>query len=295
MKMKNIKKLIASTALSASLVFGAVSTASAYQYEWGDFTIGIMGTTVEMAIEMGAIAYESPDTMYDIPVDRYDRLFNVDNVGDVFSGDTLSNLQLVGYMGTTPTSGYYRGYFAVQDGWTNTGNPDTMLTKHTAIDSFHAATTNAGFLHSDGVQGGYVTGPVGDRSIKWGMTDGIYNSFLDDLPQPGHGQYGTFDGGDGGLELLGSGGDYTMNIWMDADDHWGYGVNYDEVWDYDPTKLNYNVHAGVDADGWVYVETVQVSAVPIPGAVWLLGFGILVIMGMRRRNNGQSSKIKFFL
>ena len=282
MKMKNIKKLIASATLSAALVFGAVSTASAYWYDDGDFTIGIMGETVEMAIEMGNIAYESPDTMYDIPVMRQD-LFHIDDVATIFNGNSFSDLSLVAYMATTsPYTNKYRGYFAVQDGWTNGDTPDTIKTNHNAIDSFKAAANQAGILHNDDQgQGGYSMALVGDRSIKWGMSNGIYNGFLNET-QPGHGQYGL-DTDPGGLELLGSGGDYTMNIWMDGDDNGGMGAGWDEVWDYNPTKLNYNVHVGVDESGMVYAETVRTSAVPIPGAVWLLGSGILAIMGMKRK------------
>ena len=73
-KMKKVKKLIASAVLSAVLVFGAVSTASAFQYDRGDFVIGIMGTTVEMAIEIGAIDYVDHNTMYDIPEIRVSNL-----------------------------------------------------------------------------------------------------------------------------------------------------------------------------------------------------------------------------
>ncbi len=278
--MKKLRTAFAGL-FATAMIFGAASVASGFQYDLGDFLGAVTGADgtggTEIVMEMGNIPFVDPATMKNIPVQKYSNLFDVNNVGGVFPGLTLADLAFFGSAGITTTGGPYRGYFTVRKDFS------PVITDHGSIDSFSAATTDVGSLYSNGSQGGYATG---SKSMEWGMRNGTHTDFLD-VAQPGEGEYL-------GLEALATGGTYEMDIYLDGDDNYGDGQNWDGIWDHPLEKLNYVLRIGVDqtdlnldgdffdpGESMAYAET---APVPIPGAVWLFGSGILALMGIRRKN-----------
>ena len=271
MKMKNIKKLIASATLSAALVFGAVSTASAFWAGDGNIVIGIVGPNEEYALEIpGTVNFEDPVGKYEIPVGGYSDLWDFTDIDSTFTGVTsLSDLR-INTFGTVAESGTGRfyAYFAVQKGEI----PDV---NRTAMESFIAQCSDINTYHNTA----YEDTP--SASFKASNRSQTIDWSLGPI-----GRYGMLLRNEIGQELLTDlavDNPIELEIWMAGDDHWMLGENYDGNWDFPASKTNYLVRIGVDDAGMVYAET---AAVPIPGAVWLLGSGILAIMGMRRRNNG---------
>ena len=262
-----IKKLIASAALSAALVFGAAGTASAFYASLGDFVIGIVGPNEEYALQIpGKIDFSDADGKFEIPVGRYDNLWDFDNIGGTFTGGTtLSDLRVLGYAQVAsiyPTAEYY-AYYAVQKGET----PDFS---QPSFQSFSAQTMNINMYHKTGQDDPPSASfkPSNDsQTVDWEMGD--------------VGRYGTLLYNEIGQELLTDldvGSPVELEVWMTGDDYYGRGG-----WPYFQ-KTDYLVRVGVDADTrMVYAET---AAVPVPAALWLLGSGFLAMMGMRRRNNG---------
>ena len=269
MRMKKLKSAFAGL-LASAMVFGAAATASAYIADDGDFIIGIVGPDQEYACEMGMINWADPDPAgkYEIPVKRYNDLWDFSNIGATFTGVTsLSDLRVNGFGKVSQSgTGEFYAYFAVQKG-------ETPVVKQSALDPFISQNMDINTYHTDSVDGGTsFKASNASQSIDWSMGEiGRYGYFLDE------------EVGQELLTGLAVGSPIELEIWMAGDDHWGLGEAYDGVWDLPDTKTNYLVRIGVDdVTGMVYAET---AAVPIPGAVWLLGSGLLGLVGIRRRKS----------
>ena len=270
MKMKNIKKLIASVTLSAALIFGAVSTASAFWLYDGQFAIGIVGPEDEYALQIpGTIDFGDSEGKFEIPVGRYSDLWDFDNIEGTFAtGTTLDSLRVLGFGKVSsiyPTAEYY-AYYAVQKGTTPDFNESwfsSYVSQMGSINMYHGtpgSPADASFKGSDQ-----------DQSIDWEMGD--------------IGRYGALLRNEIGQELLSDldvGSPVELEIWMSGDEYYGT-----EGWPIFQ-KTDYLVRVGVEVDDegnrMVYAET---AAVPIPGAVWLLGSCFLALIGTRSRNNGN--------
>ena len=269
-RMKKLKSAFAGL-LALAMVFGTAATASAYLAEDGDFIIGIVGPDQEYAIEIGMIDWADPAGKYEIPVKRYNDLWNFSDIGSTFTGvSSLSDLRVNGFGKVSKSgTGEFYTYFAVQKGTI----PDV---NKTSLDSFISQNMDINTYHTDGMDGGTSFKPSGtDLTIDWSMCDiGRYQAYL----------YNEI-----GQELLTDlavGSPIELEIWFAGDDHWGLGAAYDGVWDYSDTKTNYILRVGVDEiTGMVYAETTAAAVVPIPGAVWLLGSGLLGLVGIRRRKS----------
>lgn len=267
MRIKKIKSVFAGL-LASAMVFGAAATASAFWADDGDFVIGIVGPNQEYACEMGLIDFLDPAGKYIIPEKRYENLWNFSDIGSTFTGvSSLSDLRVNGFSQVSQSSGEVYGYFAVQKGTTPVVNESSMqefITKNKDVNTYHntglSSPPSASFMPSDASQ-----------SVDWSWGE--------------IGRYGTFIYNEIGQELLTDlavGSPVELEIWMAGDDNFGYGEGWDYVWDHPASKTNYLVRVGVDeVTGMVYAET---AAVPIPAAVWLLGSGILAIIGIRSRN-----------
>ena len=66
-----------------------------------------------------------------------------------------------------------------------------------------------------------------------------------------------------------------MDIWMYDNNH------SNDLSDDILANTSYQLVIGIDADNMVYAE---VSQVPVPGALILLGSGLLALVGVRRKN-----------
>jgi len=109
--------------------------------------------------------------------------------------------------------------------------------------------------------------PPSNSIRPFGATDLIFNNQLSPGSNP------VLDGG--GLVFEANGGLSYLNIW-------GNGPS-----SYTLFQLGYNTITKAEIYGPAVNGTVNVSAVPIPAAVWLLGSGLIGLAGIRKRQRKQ--------
>jgi hypothetical protein len=234
------------------LIVGIAGQAMALDYERGEFLVGIFGTNNTIAMEFGS---------YDIATDEmteglYVDLFDITEIGSTFAGDTsLADLQLAGagvlnYFDMISFTQIQNAAFAVQK--------DSDFTISSALFNTLETTVNySSFPHDDGVDGTPTVASNGDLAGSLG--NGTLNGFL------GQDYVGTIS-----LADLTADNFISMDIYtVDGNDGWTV------------TDTNYDLVIGLDGN-MVYA---QVSTVPIPGALVLLGSGLLALVGVRRRRN----------
>ena len=70
-----------------------------------------------------------------------------------------------------------------------------------------------------------------------------------------------------------------------SSDNTYFGINVNDIRNAFYESINYSSITGlVLTESWVGdVQTVTISTIPIPGAVWLLGSGLIGLVGIRRR------------
>jgi hypothetical protein len=65
---------------------------------------------------------------------------------------------------------------------------------------------------------------------------------------------------------------------------WAWSYDYDVAWQYDFNAFDWNtVPNGGSADADCNIWAYQTGVVPIPGTMWLLGFGLLSLAGIKRK------------
>ncbi|WP_347985934.1 hypothetical protein [Methylomonas sp. AM2-LC] len=76
---------------------------------------------------------------------------------------------------------------------------------------------------------------------------------------------------------------HTYTYWSGTE-YVGYTSN---AWDFVTVYgLQYSVYKNLQLYAWA-VSPGQVNAVPVPGAVWLFGSGMLALLGLKRRGHGE--------
>ncbi len=211
-----------------------------------DFLGGIKGGTTEMVVDFDS----------SITAKIVYNLFDATNVGATFDGATgLSDLTAGGAAVLEKQVGRDQqrvGYFAVVSGATPTyvyGNFTNAYTPYTNIQADYSGT------------GDFVTEPA-DSGHMSGLLSGTYNAFLS---------------GDGSVNLgtLSALNPIAMDIWY-FDNQTTYADQSDDVFE----RTQYKLTFGMDGNN-VYMQT---SAVPIPGAFFLLASGLFAMVGIRRKN-----------
>jgi hypothetical protein len=195
------------------------------------------------------------------------------NLG-MFNSATWADLQ-VGMFGVdrlTPTSAYGR-FYATTTVVNSTFNPNArsgFTTQHNGTrDLYNAADVDnngTAFLANNKVDQGYDF-----RLNSNGSVPGYYIN-LNTVPANGEAQLDAFGDTDPSNDVV------TMYLYA-----------YQQVQLSDPNRgmlknllnpdLIYVAKITLDADG-----TLTISNVPVPGAIWLLGSGLLGLVGLRRKN-----------
>lgn len=246
--MKRILSVVAAVMFAVM----AASPAMAVQYEDGDFLVGIVGTTNTLGMEFGAFDI-ADDSMTE---GKIVNLFDITDIGATFSGDTsLDQLRVVGagavnFFDLNSFSQTQNAFFAVErDG-------DWSLSSANFV-GYHAQVTESGTVHSDGAVGGATQMP--NAGLAGTLANGDLNGFLTSSTLSGTAS----------LADLAAGNNIEMDIYS-ADGNNGWEV----------TQTEWVLTIGLEGN-MVYAE---VAPVPVPGALILLGSGIMALVGVRRKN-----------
>lgn len=228
------------------LVIGVAGQASAEMF-YG----GIIGTNTEMGIELG-------DSMTETKVIN---LFNANDIGATFDGDTsLADLSVAGLANHKLDDGRTLRertvWFAVDEGLT----ADDITTSYALLDTVNSVYRG---VEAKTFTDGVMTDSLDSGGVG-GFASGTYAGFV-----------GPVDAGATSLADLAVGNDIVMDIWVfdNGDDH-------DEAND-TLNMTEYKLVISMEADGMVSAEVTQV---PVPGALVLLGSGLLALVGVRRKN-----------
>lgn len=147
------------------------------------------------------------------------------------------------------------------------GGPGGITTPNEGVvDGFDTKVISDGMLNSDDVLWTrYTTSTDGNPMVEFAFDYNLYNDeFTDDKFKidPSNGlAYLVFDATRG----LTGGGNY---LWNDK-------YNFDEAGTpYDPANQPENIYT---------LDTLNMFVIPIPGAVWLFGTGLIALIGLRRK------------
>ncbi len=238
-------KRIFSILAALTLIAFVAAPAMAFDLSEGEFVIGLMGTNTEMGVDMSTA----------LTVGVVTDLFDATDIGAVFSGDTdLSAIRIGGAAYTETLVGriYDRMmWFAVEEGTT----PVADLNGFTGIQS--------PLVNMQAITGGaddYYTATLSSNTMG-GLLDTYYSGALENA-------VGRTD-----LSTLTASNSVVMDIWS-YDNNASTSLDDDILVD---TGLNLVI--GIDANNMVYAQVV-----PIPGALILLGSGLLALVGVRRKN-----------
>ena len=244
--MKRIISVVAALALVAFIA----APAMAFELDEGEFAVGIVGGTTEMVIDMQAAI-----TNYTVT-----ELFSINDIGSIFNGATqLSDLRIGG-----------AAYNSVQAGretdnqmWVAVAPGESPIFDYTGAAAFRANLYNIEQTFTDTVAGDFVTRPANTNTMSGLLDGGVYNGLLDNA-------IGSLT-----LASLTASNPIIMDIWMY--DNLATNNTIDD--EFSDTK--YRLTFGINANDMVYA---QVSQVPVPGAIILLGSGLLALVGVRRQN-----------
>ena len=242
--MKRIFSIVAGLALAAFVA----APAMAFQLVEGEFAVGIVGSNDEMVIDM-----QTALTDHEVI-----NLFDINDIGGTFTGDSaLSQLRIggAGYIYEQAGRDYNNlAWVAVEQGATTEFNYTSLATMRSPLQTIENT-------YTDTTAGDFVVNTASSTSMA-GLLDGVYSGILDDA-------IGTIT-----LADLTASNPIIMDIWMF--DNQATNVTTDDTFE----KTLYTLTLGIDGD-MVYA---QVSQVPVPGALILLGSGLLALVGVRRKN-----------
>lgn len=244
--MKRILSVVAAVMFAVM----AASPAMALDYEAGDFLVGIFGTNDTLAMEFGSRDMDTDAMAGGIYMD----LFDITDIGTTFSGDTsLDQLQVVGAsvshrLDTTTWMNDDFSTFAIEQG--------AAITLSTGgLNGVDGALSTGGGLYDDDVAGTAVSGA--NNVLANSLGNGDLNGYINPT-------------GPGTVSLADlASGPVVMDIYM-ADSDNGFAL----------VKSEYQLTIGLNGN-MVYAE---VAPVPVPGALILLGSGIMALVGVRRKN-----------
>ena len=242
--MKRFLSLVA----GAALVLGVAGNAAA-SYDLGTFLGTVTDGTNETTVGLG-YAY---DGLTDVEVGNY---FNAD-LSFFTNASTFSELTFGGFGGNTTEYGInYNYWIAVTDINDVALDSSAYASTMTGIQNLPTFTTGTGAIQVDNIANNGITNRnvVTDLDRFTGATSTIDLSALDNW-------------------TAGEVASVSMDIVHIADDYYGYG-GFTTVED-----TGANLVISRIADGSITAAI----ATPIPGAAWLLGSGLLALVGIRRK------------
>ena len=226
------------------LVVGVAGNAAAYT-QYGEFALVTMGKTLETADSFGG-ATDQVSLIWDINDLAGTRLDNIWTL-DQFNGDGYADLRIIAVGGPGYDADYTQEvwYVGIQQGQTPT-------LRDSSFGGWSSAYVNA----------------AGQHNLMDFRTIPNLSTFADGL-SPLFSQSGFVTSGNAAYLSIGDilTADYVLDIW--AYDAW--------------TGAEWNTGLSVRMFAENGTINAEINAVPIPGALMLLGSGLLALVGIRRK------------
>ncbi len=256
-----MKKHLSALLVAAVAVFGAVSQAAAY-FEKGNLIRVVYSSdgTKEVATDLGAYDSTTLASATNVTTGDLTSLLSYFS-----SGTTLSDLYVAYYISDLKSGSNSDG-----TGIYTSGVNDAQTNKGTMAASFTSAGTNITNYYSTlvGSSSEVVSGTVvADSSYALSY----YNQMT--LAGTAPGTFNQFIKDGSGETQLGSGSADYVDMYL---------FYYSKPTSSGSGTLVATIRTYITSDGALYT-VINPQAVPIPGAVWLLGSGLLGLMGVRRK------------
>lgn len=263
-------KKVFSTAVMAAMMFGSVSMASAAITDYYN--------------DLQRIVYNP---------DQLEIITNLGNAADPGAGALGSGaFGLADFQAETTWADLDVGYFGYNDVSYKVG----LVTKHTY--DFYFSSSNTGFTSAtpftDFVNTAQADQYIGGFNSVAGLMDTLYpgdtTAYLDPAAPNSYSTKFGIDGQLSSLLRVGNSAEKNLGLFdqvgMQYIDQYVYQLHRDEigVWSFvtgDTTDYIYSIRTLEDGSSQVVAPT---AAVPVPGAVWLLGSSLMGLVGLRRKN-----------
>ena len=267
--MKKRMKRILSVLFASAMIFGIAANASAGTNSLGmgktDFVVMTLNETqgLETVDTFGPTwtSYASNPAMI-APGTTIQDMFTIDNFAGSTNYAELDTIAVSTFNYLNDWTGQ-RAWIAINEGATPhfDPNPGVFQTAYNQTHLFHMPDSTPEMkTFGDAGQGLYYGGLQPQFLLGGFENNGVANINLANILTE----------------------DYTMNIWqLDATvEATGNIMNWEK------TDLNLRIYnSGGTALGDERIDATIVNAVPIPGAIWLLGSGILAMVGVRRKRS----------
>ncbi len=248
-------KRILSILFAATMIFGMAANASAFM-DIGDFALAAMGPTTEVAISFGTAVPDGPvaGTV----------LIDIFKFSDFVGANSYAEIDVLACVGGVINSKGINDWIAVNDPFFNEAMMSTFQTAYSLAASYHTEEplfrdSNSADNSFNLLMGEFYAGYVEDDGIAVGRRN-MGNILTEDIvwdiwnvrltpgsmfPPPGTPE--EFGWTDTGMDLI--------------------------IYNSGGTTLG------------TEIINARISAVPIPGAVWLVGSSLLALVGIRRRKS----------